>query len=107
MSKTSMFCLAAAIATFTATSTFAGPAGSGLGLTEEVSRRATAERTLKIIRDDHPCVQRAAAILKTQTGVTSVKAGNDGLRVTFRANQQAAQQEAQIRAVVSDACAKA
>lgn len=107
MSKTSMFCLTAAIATIAGSSALAGPAGSGLGLTEEVSRRAAAERTVKIVRDDHPCVQRAAAILKTQTGVTSVKARNDGIQVTFRANQQAAQQEAQIRAVVSDACATA
>ncbi|WP_091737654.1 hypothetical protein [Phenylobacterium immobile] len=80
----------------------AGPAGTGLGLTEEVARKA--QRTVHIA-DLGDCAPRAAVAVRGHAGVADASHANGKVVVTFHSADEAGRQAAHVRAAASSACA--
>ena len=97
--------LALATSAVLATPASAGPVGSGLGLTEAVAHRQTAQRTLKIAATGAACAAQAKAALRGHPGVSSVKHDGAHLHVLFRKPSHAEEQRVAVEAAVARACA--
>lgn len=82
----------------------AGPVGSGLSFTEEVGRRAAAQRTITVAHADPGCAREAARLVKARDGVAWAKARPDSVQIAFRSGAEASRREAEVRAVVAETC---
>lgn len=100
LAASTAFLLAAAVAA----PALAGPAGTGLGHTEEVMRRHNAARTVKIA-DLGGCAERAAGAVRGHDGVARAAHADGQLTVTFHSADHAARHAAGVRAAASSACA--
>jgi hypothetical protein len=96
--------LGAAVVLLSAAPALAGPIGSGLSHTEEVARRAAAQRTIAFAQPDQACARQAAKSVKAREGVAWTKTRPGEVLVAFRSGDHAAKQEAEVRAIVTETC---
>lgn len=95
-----------AVAFFAATAAQAGPAGSGLAHTEEVARRAAAERvaTVRLAPPSRECVPAAVTALRGHEAVRDVKVEGSDLSIKVRTDPSTAKGE-DLQALVARVCA--
>jgi hypothetical protein len=94
--------LALILAATVASPALAGPAGTGLGLTEDVARKA--QRTVRIA-DLGDCAERAASAVRGHAGVADASHANGKVTVTFHSADAAGRHGANVRAAASSVCA--
>lgn len=91
--------LGGVVALLAAAPALAGPAGTGLTLTEEVARRNAAKQQLLVVQPDRDCARQAAKTIQARDGVAWAKARSGGVLVAFHSSELAADQADEVRAV--------
>lgn len=99
-----LFASALVLAAAIAAPAMAGPAGTGLGHTEEVARRHNEARTVKIA-DLGGCAERAASAVRSHDGVARASHAGGHVTVTFHSPDHVARHAAGVRAAANTACA--
>ena len=104
----SKFAAGLVLALGAATVAQAGPVGSGLSLTEEVARKAAAERleTVRLAPPSRDCVPAVVAALRRHEAVKGMMVEASDLSITVRTNVATAK-GGDLQALVAKACAPA
>jgi len=95
------------LALMAATAAQAGPVGSGLALTEEVARKAAAERleTVRLEPPSRDCVPAVVAALRRHEAVKGMMIEASDLSITVRTSAATAK-GGDLQALVAKACAQ-